>query len=204
MFSGIVKGTGRVSKVTSKKDCVSIEIIPPNNFNTRLKKGASVSVDGVCLTSLDTGKTKLKFDVIDETLARTNLKLLKKNSLVNLERSITASTEIGGHLMSGHIHFTGKVKEIISKENTKDFIIGFPKKFKQYILEKGYIGVNGCSLTIGKVKNNSFNLHLIPETLSITNLNNLIKGDLVNIEIDQNTITIVKTVKNYLTAQKSW
>ena len=137
MFSGIVKGTGKVSKVTSKKDCVSIEIIPPKNFNTRLKKGASVSVDGVCLTSVDTGKTKLKFDVIDETLERTNLKLVKKNSLVNLERSITASTEIGGHLMSGHIHFTGKVKEIISKENTKDFIIGFPKKFKQYILEKG-------------------------------------------------------------------
>ena len=203
MFSGIVKGTGKVSKVTSKKDCVSIEIIPPNNFNTRLKKGASVSVDGVCLTSTDTGKTKLKFDVIDETLERTNLKLVKKNSLVNLERSITASTEIGGHLMSGHIHFTGKVNEIISKENTKDFIIGFPKKFKQYILEKGYIGVNGCSLTIGKVKNNSFNLHLIPETLSITNLKDLVKGDLVNIEIDQNTIAIVETVKNYLTAQKS-
>ena len=203
MFSGIVKGTGKVSKVTSKKDCVSIEIIPPNNFNTQLKKGASVSVDGVCLTSVDTGKTKLKFDVIDETLERTNLKLVKKNSLVNLERSITASTEIGGHLMSGHIHFTGKVKEIISKENTKDFIIGFPKKFKQYILEKGYIGVNGCSLTIGKVKNNSFNLHLIPETLSITNLKDLVKGDLVNIEIDQNTITIIETVKNYLTTQKS-
>ena len=203
MFSGIVKGTGKVSKVTSKKDCVSIEIIPPNNFNTQLKKGASVSVDGVCLTSVDTGKTKLKFDVIDETLERTNLKLVKKNSLVNLERSITASTEIGGHLMSGHIHFTGKVNEIISKENTKDFIIGFPKKFKQYILEKGYIGVNGCSLTIGKVKNNSFNLHLIPETLSITNLKDLVNGDLVNIEIDQNTIAIVETVKNYLTAQKS-
>ena len=203
MFSGIVKGTGKVSKVTSKKDCVSIEIIPPNNFNTRLKKGASVSVDGVCLTSVDTGKTKLKFDVIDETLERTNLKLVKKNSLVNLERSITASTEIGGHLMSGHIHFTGKVNEIISRENTKDLIIGFPKKFKQYILEKGYIGVNGCSLTIGKVKNNSFNLHLIPETLSITNLKDLVKGDLVNIEIDQNTIAIVETVKNYLTAQKS-
>tara|TARA_B100000941_G_scaffold85974_1_gene59287 strand:+ start:1818 stop:2429 length:612 start_codon:yes stop_codon:yes gene_type:complete len=203
MFSGIVKGTGKVSKVTSRKDCISIEIMPPKNFNNRLKKGASISVDGVCLTSLDTGKIKLKFDVIDETLARTNLKLIKKNSIVNLERSITASTEIGGHLMSGHIHFTGKVKEIIPKENTKDIIIGFPKKFKQYILEKGYIGVNGCSLTIGKVKNNTFNLHLIPETLSITNLKDLVNGDLVNIEIDQNTIAIVETVKNYLTAQKS-
>ena len=203
MFSGIVKGTGKVSKVTSRKDYISIEIMPPKNFNNRLKKGASISVDGVCLTSLDTGKIKLKFDVIDETLARTNLKLIKKNSIVNLERSITASTEIGGHLMSGHIHFTGKVKEIIPKENTKDIIIGFPKKFKQYILEKGYIGVNGCSLTIGKVKNNTFNLHLIPETLSITNLKDLVNGDLVNIEIDQNTIAIVETVKNYLTAQKS-
>ena len=204
MFSGIVKGTGKVSKVTSRKDFISIEIMPPKNFNARLKKGASISVDGVCLTSLDSGKTKLKFDVIDETLARTNLKLIKKNSLVNLERSITASTEIGGHLMSGHIHFTGEVKKIISKENTKDIIISFPKKFKQYILEKGYIGVNGCSLTIGKVKNNSFDLHLIPETLSITNLKDLVKGNLVNIEIDQNTIAIVETVKNYLTAQKSW
>ena len=177
--------------------------MPPKNFNTKLKKGASVSVDGVCLTSLDTGKTKLKFDVINETLERTNLNLVKKGSLVNLERSITSSTEIGGHLMSGHIHFTGKVKQIISRENTKDIIINFSKKYKSYIFEKGYIGVNGCSLTIGKVNENSFNLHLIPETLSVTNLKDLNKSDLVNIEIDQNTITIVETVKNYLAAQKS-
>lgn len=203
MFSGIVKGVGKVLKVTTKKDCISIEILPPKNFNTCLKKGASISVDGVCLTSLNDGKTKLKFDVIDETLKRTNLKLIKKGSLVNLERSITASTEIGGHLMSGHIHFTGKVRKIISKENTKDINISFSKKFKEYIFEKGYIGVNGCSLTIGSVINNSFNLHLIPETLSITNLKNLVEGDLINIEIDQNTIAIVETVKNYLTTQKS-
>ena len=77
------------------------------------------------------------------------------------------------------------------------------KNLSSIFLRKGYIGVNGCSLTIGKVKNNSFNLHLIPETLSITNLKDLVKGDLVNIEIDQNTIAIVETVKNYLTAQKS-
>ena len=96
-------------------------------FQYSSQKGASISVDGVCLTSLDDGKTKLKFDVIDETLKRTNLKLIKKGALVNLERSITASTEIGGHLMSGHIHFTGKVRKIISKENTKDINISFKK-----------------------------------------------------------------------------
>ena len=94
MFSGIVKGTGKVSRVTSRKDFISIEIMPPKNFNARLKKGASISVDGVCLTSLDSEKTKLKFDVIDETLARTNLKLIKKNSLVNLLKSTLIFTPI--------------------------------------------------------------------------------------------------------------
>ena len=203
MFSGIVQAKGKISLIKEFDDYLSIEISAPKGFNKNLEKGASVSVNGVCLTSKSNGYKALKFDVIEETINRTNLKQILKGNVVNLERSIKASSEIGGHLMSGHIHFTGKVKEIISKENTKDFIIGFPKKFKQYILEKGYIGVNGCSLTIGKVKNNSFNLHLIPETLSITNLKDLVKGDLVNIEIDQNTIAIVETVKNYLTAQKS-
>ena len=82
-------------------------------------------------------------------------------------------------------------------------MIGIFKKYRQYILEKGYIGVNGCSLTIGKVNNDSFYVHLIPETLKITNLSDLKKGSFVNIEIDQNTIAIVETVKNSLAAQKS-
>ena len=128
---------------------------------------------------------------------------LKKGDIVNLERSIKASTEIGGHLMSGHVHFTAKVKKIIDKRNTRDMQISLAKKYSDYVMEKGYIGINGCSLTIGKVNTNGFNIHLIPETLDITNLGQLSKGDLVNIEIDQNTIAIVETVKNYLTAQKS-
>ena len=203
MFSGIVQGTGRVTKIIKKKDHTSLEISSPKNFNKGLKKGASISVDGVCLTSLDTGRKKLKFDVIEETLSRTNLKNICKDSLINLERSIKASTEIGGHLMSGHIHFEGKVIKILEKESTKDILVSFPKKFKEYIFEKGYIGVNGCSLTIGEVNSGSFNIHLIPETLNVTNLSDLKKNSLVNIEIDQNTIAIVKTVKNTLAAQKS-
>ena len=159
MFSGIVKGTGKVHKISFKEDSISIEVSPPKDFNKNLKKGASISVDGVCLTSLDNGLKKLKFDVIEETLSRTNFKELGKGSLVNLERSIKSSTEIGGHLMSGHIHFTGKVKKIINKPNTQDIIISFPKKFHQYIFEKGYIGINGCSLTIGKVNKDSFYIH---------------------------------------------
>ena len=203
MFSGIVQGVGKVAKVSSKKDSITIEITPPKNFTKNLKKGASVSVDGVCLTSLDNGIKKMRFDIIGETLARTNLKSLKKGSIINLERSIKANSEIGGHLMSGHIHFSGKVKKILNKANTKDISIDFPKKYNEYIFEKGYIGINGCSLTIGKVFKNQFNIHLIPETLKITNLDKLEENDLVNIEIDQTTIAIVDTVKKTLATQKS-
>lgn len=204
MFSGIVQGTGKVSKITTKKDHITLEISAPKNFNKKLKKGASISVDGVCLTSLDNGKNKLRFDVIEETLKRTNLKTLSRGSLVNLERSINASTEVGGHLMSGHIHFTGKVIKTSFKDSTGDILIKFSSKFKEYIFEKGYIGLNGCSLTLGKVNKDSFYIHLIPETLSVTNLKNLKKDSLVNVEIDQNTIAIVETVKNTLASQKSW
>ena len=203
MFSGIVQGKGKVLKIISNKNHISIEISSPKNFNKNLKKGMSVSVNGVCLTSLDDGKKSLKFDVINETLSKTNISKTKKGSIVNLERSITASTEIGGHLMSGHIHFSGKVEKIKTKNTNKDIQINFPTKYKEYIFEKGYIGVNGCSLTLGKVNKNSFYVHLIPETLEVTNLNDLKKGSLVNIEIDQNTIAVVETVKNSLAAQKS-
>ncbi len=176
MFSGIVQGTGKISKIISKKNHITLEISAPKNFNKNLKKGASVSVNGICLTSLDNGKKNLKFDVINETLSKT---------------------------MSGHVHFAGKIEKIITKNTNKDIQIKFPKKYRQYIFEKGYIGVNGCSLTLGKVNNDSFYVHLIPETLKITNLSDLKKGSFVNIEIDQNTIAIVETVKNSLSAQKS-
>ena len=203
MFSGIVSHKAKVSKVQNFNDFIRIHISTPKSFNKGLKKGASISVNGVCLTSKDNGITNLKFDVIEETLLKTNLKNISKGDIVNLERSIKASSEIGGHLMSGHIHFAGEVKKIFEKENTKDMKISISKNYSDYVLEKGYIGINGCSLTIGKVFKNQFNIHLIPETLKITNLDKLEEKDLVNIEIDQTTIAIVDTVKKTLAAQKS-
>ena len=203
MFSGIVSHKSKVLKVESFSDFVRIHISTPKNFNRGLKKGASVSVNGVCLTSKDNGSKNLKFDVIEETLLKTNLKHILKGDIVNLERSIKASSEIGGHLMSGHIHFTGEVKKILDKENTKDMKISISKEYSDYILEKGYIGINGCSLTIGKIFKDQFNIHLIPETLKVTNLEKLEEKDLVNIEIDQTTIAIVDTVKKTLATQKS-
>jgi len=203
MFSGIVSHKAKVLKVKFHDDYMSLEIYPPKNFNKGLKKGASVSVNGVCLTSKDGGNKSLRFDVIQETLDRTNLGHIAKGHMVNLERSIKASSEIGGHLMSGHIHFTAKINKVIKKDNTKDMTISLSKNYSEYVMEKGYIGINGCSLTVGKVNKSNFKIHLIPETLKVTNLSSLKKLDTVNIEIDQNTIAIVDTVKRALAAQKS-
>ena len=203
MFSGIVSHKAKVLKVKFHDDYMSLEITPPKNFNKGLKKGASVSVNGVCLTSKDSGNKSLRFDVIQETLERTNLGHISKGDTVNLERSIKASSEIGGHLMSGHVHFTARINKIFEKDNTKDMTISLSKKYSEYVMEKGYIGINGCSLTVGKVNKSHFKIHLIPETLKVTNLSSLKKLDIVNIEIDQNTIAIVDTVKRTLAAQKS-
>ena len=203
MFSGIVSAKSKVSKVKKYEDYLSLEISTPKGFDKNLKRGASISVNGVCLTSKDNGSKSLKFDVIEETISKTNLKNITKGDTVNLERSIKASTEIGGHLMSGHVHFTANIIKIVDRKNTRDIQISLVKKYSDYFMEKGYIGINGCSLTIGKVTKTNFYIHLIPETLDITNLDQLSKGDQVNIEIDQNTITVVNTVKKTLAAQIS-
>ena len=199
MFTGIVQETGTAKIQKSSEAFSSIEITASQKFLKGIKTGASVSVDGVCLTVTKIKKSSLCFDVIAETLKLTNLNELKHPKKVNLERSMKLSDEIGGHLLSGHIQTTGKIiKKIPLGDKTIDLKVAIPKKFSEYLMSKGYIGINGCSLTIGKVASNHFMLHLIPETLAITNLDVVEKGDVLNIEIDQNTISIVETVKRVL------
>lgn len=198
MFSGIVSGIGSVKSIKHKNDIISIEVKAPKNFSKKLKKGASVSVDGVCLTAINSNSDTIKFDVIEETLSRTTIGNFVKGQKVNLERSMTASSEIGGHLISGHIHCVSEIISINEKKSSKDMKISIPKGMDKYILEKGYIGVNGCSLTVGKVFKTNFNIHLIPETLKVTNLDLLKEKSLVNIELDQNTVTIVDSVEKIL------
>ena len=198
MFSGIVSGLGSIKSIKDKNDIVCIEIKAPKNFGKKLQKGASVSVDGVCLTAKNSNSDIIKFDVIEETLSRSTLGNFVKGQKVNLERSITSSSEIGGHLMSGHIHGVAKILDIGKKESSIDMKISIPKGKGKYILEKGYIGINGCSLTVGKVNKAHLNIHLIPETLKVTNLGTLEKKDKINIELDQNTVTVVDTVERVL------
>ena len=202
MFTGIVSGKGYVQKIIKSKDYISFIIRAPKGFSKNLIKGASVSVNGVCLT-VKKGKTDiLEFDVIEETLQKTNLKNLSKSSRVNLERSMTAKTEIGGHLVSGHIHGTGKVLKVINRQATKDLQIKIPTSLREYFFYKGYVALNGCSLTIGKVLKTSFYIHLIPETVSVTTFKDIKQGDLINIEVEQATINTVETVKRVMSERK--
>ena len=202
MFTGIVSGKGHVQKIIKSKDYLSLIIKAPKSFSKNLTKGASVSVNGVCLT-VKKGKTDiLEFDVIEETLQKTNLKDISKSSKVNLERSMTAKTEIGGHLVSGHIHGTGEVLKVVNRQTTKDLQIKIPTSLREYFFYKGYVALNGCSLTIGKVLKTSFYIHLIPETVSVTTFKNIKKGDLINIEIEQATINTVETVKRVMSERK--
>ena len=202
MFTGIVSGQGYIHKIKNNVDYAAIAIKAPAGFSKNLKRGASVAVNGVCLTAKKGATDLLEFDVITETLEKTNFKLLSKGNKVNLERSMKADTEIGGHLVSGHIHGVGIIKSINDRGQTKDLRIQPPASLMEYLFYKGYVGLNGCSLTIGKVFKSSFNIHLIPETIKVTNFQKMKKGDLINIEIDQTTINTVETIKKIMLERK--
>jgi riboflavin synthase len=115
---------------------------------------------------------------------------------------MTAKTEIGGHLVSGHIHGTGEVLKVINRQATKDLRIKIPTSLREYFFYKGYVALDGCSLTIGKVLKTSFYIHLIPETVSVTTFKDIKKGDLINIEVEQSTINTVETVKKIMSQRK--
>ena len=202
MFTGIVSGKGHVQKIVRYEDYISLIIKATKDFSKNLIKGASVAVNGVCLTVKKGNTDILEFDVIEETLQKTNLKDISKSSKVNLERSMTTKTEIGGHLVSGHIHGTGEVLKVINRQATKDLQIKIPTSLREYFFYKGYVALDGCSLTIGKVLKTSFYIHLIPETVSVTTFKDIKKGDLINIEVEQSTINTVETVKKIMSQRK--
>ncbi|MDA0759013.1 MAG: riboflavin synthase subunit alpha [Proteobacteria bacterium] len=203
MFTGIVTAQGLIKRIQNQPNYTTLSIKAPKGFAQNLKRGASVAVNGVCLTVKKGSTNHLEFDVITETLDKTNLKLLNKNEKVNLERSMVATSEIGGHLVSGHIFGVGVIKSINDRGDTKDLRIQAPAAMMQYLFYKGYIALNGCSLTVGKVLKSSFNIHLIPETIKVTNFQSLQKGDLVNIEIDQTTVNTVETIKKIMLEKKA-
>jgi riboflavin synthase len=148
------------------------------------------------VTSID--GSSVNFDVIAETLHRTTLSDLETGSEVNFERALRFGDELGGHLLSGHIMSAGLIHSITELGEGKEVSIIAPPSLQKYIIEKGYVAIDGISLTIGVVESNIFALHIIPETLRMTTLGSKQEGDAVNIEIDSNTQTIVSTVERIL------
>ncbi|MCU8071240.1 MULTISPECIES: riboflavin synthase subunit alpha [unclassified Shewanella] len=198
MFTGIVQATCEVVAIHKKDGLNTLEVAFEPDLHEGLAIGASVANNGVCLTVTQVVDDRVFFDVVEETLRLTNLTNLSIGQSVNVERSLTFGSEIGGHILSGHIHTKAKVIDISHTEQHYDLTLGIEPKWMDYIFYKGFVGVNGCSLTVGEVSDSGFKLHLIPETLKLTNLSQYKVGDELNIEIDSQTQIIVDTVERVL------
>lgn len=198
MFTGIVQTTCKVVDIQKKEGVTTLAIHMPASLREGLVTGASVANNGVCLTVTQIDDDRVFFDVMEETLAVTNLSNLAVCDQVNIERSLKFGTEIGGHILSGHIQTMATVVEISSTAQHYNLKLQVEPQWMDYIFYKGFIGVNGCSLTVGELSDSGFMLHLIPETLRLTNLGQYKVGDKVNIEIDSQTQVIVDTVTKIL------
>ena len=203
MFTGIVQGMAEVVAVEEKPLFRTHTLKFPPEWLEGLETGASVAHNGCCLTVTAIDGDRVSFDLIKETLRVTNLDDITVGSLVNIERAARFSDEIGGHLMSGHIMTTAEIVKIVSSENNKEVWFKLQDaSLSKYVLHKGFIGIDGCSLTIGDVSGNKFCVHLIPETLQRTLLGVKKIGSQVNIEIDPNTQAIVDTVERVLASRE--
>ena len=195
MFTGIVAASCEVVATEQGEEVRSI-VVDLSGYDDDLEIGASVAIDGVCMTVVSSIDGHVRFEAIPETLERTTMGLLKQGSRVNIERSLRMGDELGGHILSGHIMSTARILQRTQKGEGIDLLIEHQADTKPYILEKGYIAVDGMSLTVGEVQSEGFNLHIIPETLRITTIGAKTEGDLVNIEVDSRTQAVVDTIRS--------
>ncbi|MFB9868128.1 riboflavin synthase subunit alpha [Vreelandella sulfidaeris] len=206
MFTGIVQGVAKVVAVRELDDFRVHVVEMPPAMREGLEIGASVAHNGVCLTVTAIEGDSVSFDLMRETLRLTNLGAISPGQCVNIERAARFGDEIGGHSMSGHIISMAEVVSIEEAPNNRRLWFAMPERFARFVFEKGYIGVDGISLTIGDVRRAEeggveFSVNLIPETLSRTTLKDRASGGMVNIEIDPQTQVIVETVERVLNQQ---
>jgi riboflavin synthase len=201
MFTGIIEGIATLQSTNKLEGYADWEVEFPDGALNGIEIGASISLEGVCLTVTSVSGNKASFQIIEETLGRSTLGKFKPLDTLNYERSLTFCKEVGGHLVSGHIMEVAKIieisqiKDLESGESTCDMTIQTSDKVAMYIFEKGYIAIDGISLTVGNThEGGCFEVHIIPETLRRTTLGNKVAGSLVNIEIDSTTQAAVDTV----------
>ena len=184
MFNGIIFNTGSIYSVNKAKKSLFIGIKSKLRFNQN-EVGSSVCCDGVCLTLVKIKNNIIYFYISNETLIRSGFKFLKKNQIVNLEKSISYGQKISGHFTQGHVDSIAKIQKI--KIIDKTWLIAFKilnKNLTKFLIEKASISINGVSLTISKVTKSYFEINVIPHTLKLTNLKNLKVKSFVNIELD--------------------
>ena len=202
MFSGIVQTVGKIESIKDKNHIKTIRIETHGDYLEDIAIGQSVSVDGVCLSLVKKNNEYCEFEAVEETINRTTLGRYKQGTKVNLEKSLKYGDTVGGHFVSGHIHTRGRIVEVELVGESKNILVEIEEKWIKYLTEKGYISVNGASITIGKVSKNTFYVHLIPETLKTTNLDELIYDNYVNLEFDQTTIAIVDTTERLINQKR--
>jgi riboflavin synthase len=183
MFTGIIEEVGDVSSIQRSRETATITVRALKVLEG-MQLGDSVAVNGVCLTVRQLAKQDFQVEISSETLKRTNLGEIKIGSDVNLERPLTPGSRLGGHFVQGHVDGTGQVLSIESREGFGVWKFSFPKELRPYIVEKGSISVNGVSLTVAKLTEQSFEVALIPHTLENTNFHNIVAGRIVNLEVD--------------------
>ena len=200
MFTGIVQGKARVHAIKQDRGLSTLTLEFPADHCIGLELGASVAIEGCCLTVVAINKNLISFNLIQETLNLTMLKLIKMDDDVNFERSARFGDEIGGHILSGHVHGLATIRAITTPKNNWIATLELPPTFIKYVFPKGFIAFAGCSLTIVSVDKTKalLSIHLIPETLARTTWPLRQVGDQVNFEVDAQTIAIVDTVAAYL------
>ncbi len=201
MFTGIVQGLATVRSITDRPGLRSFTLGFPPGFCEGLALGASVAVDGVCLTVTALhGEDAADFDVMQQSLRLTTLGGLREGSRINVERAAKDGAEIGGHPLSGHVDFMATVAEVRRPENNHVLKIAVPAPWMRYVFAKGYIAVNGASLTVAEAQRQPdgsgwFEVWLIPETLRMTTFGEKAEGAAVHIEIERQTQVFVDTVR---------
>jgi riboflavin synthase len=202
MFTGIVQGVARVASLTDRPGLRSFVLQLPEGLDEGLAIGASVAVDGVCLTVTHRPAPGCAgFDVMQQSLALTTLGRLAEGGRINVERAAKDGAEIGGHPLSGHVDFMATVAEVREPENNRVLRIAVPAPWMRYVFAKGYIAVNGASLTVAEAQRAAdgsgwFEVWLIPETLRQTTFDEKAAGDALHIEIERSTQVFVDTVRD--------
>lgn len=198
MFTGIIEELGRVREVERRGEDARI-VIEARTVTEGSTNGDSISVNGVCLTALEVKSDSFAADVSKETLLRSTLGSLRKDSPVNLERAVTPVTRLGGHIVQGHVDARGQFLGSESHGESWTFRIAYPKEITRYLVFKGSVAVEGISLTISNLTDGYFEIAVIPKTWEVTNFSQLKPGDEVNLEVD----VIAKYVERILSVQSA-